>query len=367
MSDISLYSLRCLNRRKPFGIDGNPTFSWKFRADGNNVFQEYYRIEVTKDGERVWDSGDVRSSRNYDVLYEGKELDQLTTYTWKVTAAFNSGKTAEGEAEFTTGILNKDDLIAKFITSGYERKPLSDSTDAMALLSHQIGSNEHPEEILDPPVYFRRSFSTGKKVKKAYAIATAQGIYSLNIDGKKVSNILAPEYTSYSRHLEYQLYDVTEIIRDSSRHIIGAILADGWYTGKIGLMGIGEQYGHENAVLFQMHIEYEDGTVEDICSDEKTKVTTGEYIYADLFVGEFLDLNKHADYFAVSLDDSAWDNAIVKEVDRSILKAQSIDPVEVSEVIKPCLLMTPKGEMVLDAGKKYCRVYQIHYFLHQGG
>ena len=351
MSDISLYCLRCLDRRKAFGIDEKPYFSWKFKADENNVFQKYYHIVVSKDGEEVWDSGDVKSDRNSAILYEGEELEPFTVYSWRVTSTFNCGKKAEACAEFTTGVFDKDGLLGKFITGGYERKPISDSTDAAALLSHKIGSHEHPEETLDPPVYFRKSFRTDKKIKKAYAIATSLGIYSLYIDNKKVSNILAPEYTSYNKHLEYQLYDVTDIIRGSSRHVIGAILADGWYTGKIGLMGIGEQYGHENAVSFQLRIEYDDGSVENICSDEKTKVTIGEYIYADIFVGEFLDLNRHKDYFDVSLDDSEWDSAKVIEVDKNILKAQSVEPVEAVEVIRPTLLITPKGEIVLDAEK----------------
>lgn len=41
-------------------------------------------------------------------------------------------------------------------------------------------------------------------------------------------------------------------------------------------------------MIFQMEIQYEDGTAETICSDETVKWHTGGYVYADLFVGEYL-------------------------------------------------------------------------------
>ncbi len=351
MADVKLYCLRCRNRKKPYGIDERPFFSWKCQSDNKDVFQETYHLTVLTDGKTIWDSGEVSSDKNAYIYYDGDKLSDLTTYTWRVRVVFNNGDVVEGEDVFTTGVLDKKELKASFVSGGYPRKPVNDSTDAVALLTHQIGNNEHPEDILDAPVFMRKSFDTKKSVAGAYVIATSLGIYSLYIDGVKVSNILAPEYTSYKKHLEYQTYDVTNILKEAGDHVIGGILADGWYTGKIGLMGIGEQYGHENGLYFQLRIVYEDGSVEEILSDDQVKVSMGEYIYADLFVGEYVDLRRKQDVFSTDFDDSAWDHVKILEVDRSIFRAQSVDPVQIYERIKPQLIRTPKGELVLDAGR----------------
>ena len=46
--------------------------------------------------------------------------------------------------------------------------------------------------------------------------------------------LLAPEWTDYTKRVQYQHYDVTKQIVDGE-NCIGVILGDGWYAGKIGL------------------------------------------------------------------------------------------------------------------------------------
>lgn len=351
-----IYGLRCLNRSNPRGIDENPRFSWKLAGKGQDIYQKQYRICVWEEERLIWDSGRVFSDATFGIPYHGPALKTGTDYSWQVTSCSqNQAQDVSEKAFFSTGIMEADFWRADWVESGLVKKPLTDTTDSGAIFAGMVTSHEHPEEILDAPVYMRREFCLQRPVKKAVLYATALGNYLLKLDGVQVSNLLAPEYTSYHKHLEYQTYDVTALFDAPGPHAIGVILADGWYSGKIGLMGIGQQYGRDNALLFQLELFYEDGGRGRVCSDEQMRWNTGGYIYADLFVGEYLDLAKEPKGFSeAGFDDSGWRPVKKKEYGYDMVCAQSVDPVWIVKEIKPQLIRTPKGEWVLDAGENIC-------------
>lgn len=351
-----VYCLRCLNRNNPRGIGEIPRFSWKLGGEGQDICQKEYRIYVWEEGRLIWDSGFVLSDATFGISYEGPDLKTGTDYSWQVVSCSQNQEQAVSEkAFFSTGIMEENFWHAVWVESGLAKKPLTETTDSGAIFAGMVASREHPEEILDTPVYFRKEFCLRRPVKKAVLYATALGNYAFEVDGVQVSNLLAPEYTSYGKHLEYQTYDVTTLLNASGPHAIGVILADGWYSGKIGLMGIGQQYGRENALLFQLEIVHEDGSKSRVCSDESMRWNTGEYIYADLFVGEYLDQKKAPKGFSkAGFDDSKWRPVRKKEYGYDTVCAQSVDPVWIVKEIKPELIRTPKGEWVLDAGENIC-------------
>ncbi len=352
----SIYCPQILNRNNPMGIDQNPIFSWKLDSDENNVYQKSYQILVWEDDSLIWNSGKIESEATCGIVYNGANLKSGCQYTWQIISTNQKGIQASSEIKaFSTGKLSAQEWSGKWIKATLEKKPLTDVTD-MALLS-SIPKDDvlHPERRLDSPVYFRKDFSLSKKVKKATAYATALGLYRLSIDGCLISNPLAPEYTSYKHHLEYQTYDITKLMEKSTDHALGMIVSEGWYSGKIGLMGVGQQYGRDNLALFQLEIQYEDGEIEIINSDQDVRFAIGAYIYADLFVGEYIDFNKSLQGFDIAgYDDSSWEKVELADYSYDTLRAQSIDPVCVSRKIKPLLLRTPNGEWVLDAGENIC-------------
>lgn len=361
MGKYQIYSLRCANRKSPEGLDIRPWFSWKLRSVEQNTFQTAYQIRVTDGTELFWDSGKIESEELKEIVYEGKPFKRGNWYQWSVISWDNHGNVAESGTEyFMTGMLKQDEWKAGWVEADVEKKPLQDAADFGMIISGNLSADEQPEKKLDAPVYFRKEFSTKKNVKRAVAYVTAHGLYEMQIDGVRVSNMLVPEYTAYHQHLEYQTYDVTHILQEEEKtaeksHAVGCILADGWYSGKIGLMGIGHQYGRQNAILFQIEIEYEDGVIEWICSDKDLKWNFGAYQYADLFVGEYIDMSKEPKEFSKpGFDDSHWKSVVVKEYGYENLRGQSVDPVCVIKTIQPTLIRTPKGELVLDAGENIC-------------
>lgn len=348
-----IYNLKCNEMTAPVGIDSkNPVFSWKMKSSEANTYQSKYQINVYQEAQCVWDSGLVDSEQNRGICYEGLALKTGHYYEWDVTSIDNHGNAAKSErTSFVTGIMDCRFWKAKWIEADETRKEMQDITDSGAIFAGKVSSLQYPEEQLNKPAYFRKEFVIQKKVKRAVAFATAHGIYELRLDGTPISPLLAPEYTSYKHFLEYQTMDVTGSLQEG-KHAIACILADGWYTGKIGLMGVGNQYGDCNAFCMQLHIEYEDGTAEDVVSDETYRWSYGAYEYADLFVGEYYHPEKEPEAFdRPGFLADTWKEVLVKEYGFHNLKGCTAPPVVIKRKIRPTLLRSKKGEWILDAGE----------------
>lgn len=122
-------SLRLDSLTNPVGIDQKtPHFSWKLKAnshDSKNLKQTAYRIIVASSDEKlnqntgdIWDSGKVSSDDTYAIDYKGKPLTSNQAASWKVQAWDQDGEATDwsSPATFTTGLFNKSDWKAKWIT-----------------------------------------------------------------------------------------------------------------------------------------------------------------------------------------------------------------------------------------------------------
>ena len=110
--------------------------------------------------------------------------------------------------------------------------------------------------------------------------------------------ILAPGITDYNKRIQYQTYDVTDLLK-AGDNVLTVQLADGWYRGSTGAWGLKNQYGTETALLCQLEITGEDGTIETVCSDETWDWSNdGPIRFADNKDGEIVDANRQPGYGA---------------------------------------------------------------------
>ncbi|HET8780734.1 MAG TPA: alpha-L-rhamnosidase N-terminal domain-containing protein, partial [Agromyces sp.] len=141
----------------------------------------------------------------------------------------------------------------------------------------------------DQPL-LRKEFTVDpdKTVERARVYATARGIYELSLNGAKVGDLeLAPGWTDYHTRIAFQTYDVTDQVA-SGENTIGAMLAPGWYSGRLAHVG-NHNYGDRNSLIAQLRVDYSDGSHEIIASDDTWKTTPGPYAAADLIDGETYD------------------------------------------------------------------------------
>ena len=211
-------------------------------------------------------------------------------------------------------------------------------------------TSDFPEEETACPV-FGKTFAIDKKVKKARLYATAHGVYEVTLNGQPVGDYrMAPGWTSYHNRLQYQIYDVTEQL--ATKNEIAITVGNGWYKGILGFYCQPNQYGTKVGVFAELHVEYEDGGKEVIVTDETWSVKTGEIRYSEIYMGETIDTDE---------PELAEGKALVKEFDKTVLTAQENEPVRITEKIAGKeLLVTPKGERLVDFGQIITGVVELH-------
>ena len=90
------------------------------------------------------------------------------------------------------------------------------------------------------------------------------GIHDLHLNGQRVSDdYFNPGWTDYTRRVYYRAYDVTRPVH-ARANALGAILADGWYSGYVGFGKMRDHYGKHPRLKAQLHLEYADGTHRDL-------------------------------------------------------------------------------------------------------
>ena len=154
--------------------------------------------------------------------------------------------------------------------------------------------------------YFRKAFVVKDRVRWARVYATCHGAYQLSINGTRPDDReFAPEFTVYSKYLCYQTYDITPLLQ-TGENVIGMLVGDGWYNCA-NFKPLSRKFKPEHAVLFQVKIEYEDGTNEMVVSDGGVTVSDSPVRSSDLFAGELYDARMEQEgWDCPGFDDNSW-------------------------------------------------------------
>jgi len=332
-AQVKLQKLLTENLTNPVGLDiSTPRFSWQLVSDQRNVSQIAYEIKVVYGKTTVWNSGKVSSDQSVRVLYAGNALQSGKKYNWQVMVWDNSGKQSawSGPASFQMALMNKSDWKARWIIAGF---------------------NE--DSVNRPAIYFRKEFSANKNIASATAYITAHGMYEAQINGKRIGDAyLTPGWTSYNKRLQYQVYDVTNLIT-SGKNVAGAVVGNGWYRGFLAWGGNKNIYGKDLGLLFQLDIVYTDGTTASIISDESWKSSTGSIRYAEIYHGETVDAREEKINWATgAFNDAGWSGVKLANNSFDNLLATYNEPVKKHQSFKPLkIFKTPKGEQVIDFGQ----------------
>jgi len=338
MGNLVATDLTCEYRRNPLGVGvRRPRLSWRLEAGRRGVLQRAYRLAVAaEDGDfdrPIWDSGRVESGESVLVEYGGPELASRTKYVWRVKVWDDAGEESPWSepAVFETTLLDRSEWQARWIAPA--ASAIDPQTDAAFLL--------------------RKAFRVKDGVKEARIYATAAGVYELYVNGRRVSDEeLSPGWTSYQYRLQYQTYDVTELLR-AGANAVGVHLGDGWYRSGLAFDKRNFKYGDRRAALVQLHIRYEDGSEEMVASDASWRAATGPVTYSTIYDGETYDARLERDGWSVAgYADDDWAPAETIDLPMETLVPQENWPVRVTETIRPIAsFVTPAGDKVLDMGQ----------------
>ncbi len=332
---MNITNLKTLHQTNPLGIDQIPYFSWVMESKKNNTMQTSYRIIVTENGYTVWDTGFVKSEEQSFIEYQGEPLKSCQEYLWQVIVYDNQGNESKAEASFETAFLSKTDWKAMWVESSIPREK-----------SEQWGYGLQP-----PAVLFFRDFNIKSKVSKARLYATSYGIYQAYMNEVRPDDReFAPEHTVYRSILYYQTYDVTKLIKIGQNRF-SMYVGDGWYlcpqTGPIT-----DDFHDTPSILFQLEIEYEDGSRETLASDGSELCCTGSIRFSDIFMGEKQDAN-------ATFDEGQPVRIEAYGVDH--LFAQPMPPVRPIKLLPAeKVYISQLGETIVDFGQIICGRARIH-------
>ena len=303
----------------PIGIDiVAPRLYWN--AEGGTK-QTAYQIIAKSGGKKIWNTGKVASSRMTHILYEGQPLHSREKVYWSVKLWDENGEGGEiSTGSFEMGLLENTDWEAKWITGNYKVKK----------------SERYPVDC------FRKHISITREVKSARLYITACGLYEARLDGEKIGNYcLAPGHTDYRKRVQYQTYDVTELL-SVGNHTMTVQLADGWYRGGCGAWGIRNQYGTETKLLAQLEITYADGKRDTVVTDESWDWSNdGPIRFADNKDGEVVNANREPSY-----------SGKAKVTNHEVIPTASNNvSVTEHEHFTPTVTKAPNGKWLLDFGQ----------------
>ena len=256
-----------LDNPKGLGIK-SPRITWN---DEDVVKQKAFEIKYSVNGKEYFDLVNS-SSMNYTFKETFKSRD-IVKYQIRIEDTDDNWSGFSDEHSFEMGLLDKSEFTAKWITGNYSVNK----------------NNRYPVD------YFKKSFELSS-IKKARLYITACGIYEASINGKRVGDfILAPGSTDPRKRIQYQTYDVTNLLKEGKNEI-NVLLSDGWYRGSIGAKGFTYVFGKETKLYVQLEVETLNGNIAIISDNSWDWSNDGELLFADLKDGEIVDARKHPSY-----------------------------------------------------------------------
>ncbi|KAK8880529.1 hypothetical protein M9Y10_003208 [Tritrichomonas musculus] len=341
--------------KNPIGYDTNSlSFSWvvdgtkaKSQKTARVIISTDPACDISKKDQLIHDSGERPdiNSVDYDPKIDTTTiLKPRTKYFWKVILVTDLDEKIESPIDY------------------FETSKLNEPWSAKWISTEKVGKTTPP--------YVRKTFTIpkSKKVKSAHVYSTGFGLYELYINGSKPTDeYFMPFNNNYKFWVQYQTFDVTSLI-EPTNNTIGVLLGDGWARGRVGFdqpsadftrktdfRGTPVDYATDKyELLLELHIDYEDGTQETICTDKSWKCHKSHIICNNIYDGEVQDSNLYIkNWNKNECDEKDWLQCDeVTEPLHDKLTPRFSPPVVVKERLKPIeIIKTPAGETVIDMGQ----------------
>ncbi|NTW38399.1 MAG: family 78 glycoside hydrolase catalytic domain [Cellulomonadaceae bacterium] len=334
------YALTVDRRSDPIGLGNDrPDFAWLLSgSEGQAAARIVVSTDVTFD-DVVWDSGWVSHVDPFGSLYDGPPLAPRASYFWRVRVRTTSGGLSSWSepARFEIGLLTQEDWEGRWITAPNTAK--------------------NNRDVL----YFRREIELGSPVVRGRAYASGLGWYRLLVNTTDLTGAaLVPRWTPFDSYVEYQTYDATDAFQPGV-NVLGLVVADGRFRGRLGMSPKGAVYGDELAVIAQIDLDLADGTSVRIATDHTWTVGRGRVEQSDPKYGERSDHR---------VDDAAWltpggqvtnpAGAVELPAHPRELVAEEVERVTAIAELPGSVRRTPSGAQLIDFGQNFAGVARLH-------
>ena len=202
-------------------------------------------------------------------------------------------------------------------------------------------------DLGDPAAVFGTSFIFEKKITHANLTITAMGVYEARLNGRRVGQfVMAPGWTSYHKRLQYQEYDITDLLTNGKNEI-EVTVGKGWYRsplpGWLDCAYQDELRSRPCGLAAQITLTFEDGSSKILSTDKSWKVSDGPVRFSEIYDGEIYDSAKTPLLDQpVTIFDGPTDTLILQ---------QGEEVCEQERLAVKKVFVTPNGETVLDFGQ----------------
>ena len=206
-----------------------------------------------------------------------------------------------------------------------------------------------PQSIGQTVPCFARALDLKGDIARATLHISALGLYEAAIDGQRVGKFLfAPGWTEYASRLQFQTYDVTDLLKPDS--LLTVMVGEGWWGGRMGWDGQKER--RRTALIAALEVEFADGRAQTVLTDARWQVLTTPILGSSIYDGETVDMTAETESLGY---------AEVVDYDKSILLPQEGEEVrEMATLGVIAEIITPAGERVLDFGQNLTGYVRVH-------
>ena len=340
--------LRCEYAVNPLGVDvQHPRLFWVLESSERGQRQSAYEILaassekiLASDRGDLWDSGIVKSDETIHIPYVGRGLTSSEWVFWKVRVwdAHEKASAWSKPASWTMGLLSPNDWQAKWIGAA---------------------------DTNIPSLLLRREFVVKPGLTRALLNICGLGQYELTLNGKKVGDdFLSPGWTKYNKTCLYDTCDLITSLKQG-KSVIGVELGNGMYNVVKGANRFTKFTGSfgPQKVIAQIRLEYADGSVEIIGTDQNWRAAAGPITFSSIYGGEDFDGRRvQPGWNRPGFDDSKWLRAEIVDSPGGELRGLSCaaPPIRATEVHKPVAAHTlSNGDIVFDLGQNAAHVPRI--------
>jgi alpha-L-rhamnosidase len=213
-----------------------------------------------------------------------------------------------------------------------------------------------------PARMLRKEFNVQGQVVRATLYFSGLGLSEAYLNGAKVGDgVLVPALSDYDKRVFYLTYDVTGRLTPGA-NALGVILGNGrYFAPRRNVPTFTRTFGYPK-LLLELEIRYSDGRLERVVSDQSWKLTTEGPIRANNeYDGEIYDARQEMEGWSrPGFRESGWQKAAVVQGPAGVLASQMIEPIRVTETLKPIALNEVRpGVYIFDMGQNmvgWCRL-----------
>lgn len=319
---VTVKNLKTEHLVNPMGIDtSQPRFTWQLDSDRHGTSVRSYILVVGNDSLAVGMGNGNTALKGTDgsfqmpVVYDGLPLQPFTRYYWSVRVQDETGEWTGWSvpASFETGMMDQRNWKGAWITDSHDY-------------------------TIKPAPWFRKEFTSEKKIESARAYIAVAGLYELMINGRRVGDHrLDPMYTRFDRRNLYVTHDVTDHLQ-SGNNVIGVLLGNGWYNHQSTAVWFFDKAPWRARPRFCMdlRITYSDGTVETIATGQDWQTTASPVIFNSIYTAEHYDArSEQPGWDKPGFKAERWRNATLTAAPSQNISAQVLHPIRNVLEIQP--------------------------------